>query len=109
MKATAIIPARYGSTRLPGKPLINIKGKPLIQYVYERVRTSSVQQVIVATDDERIAAVVRGFGGEAALTSPRHRSGTERVAEVGAGIDADIVGNVQRDGPPTQPEATHTA
>jgi 3-deoxy-manno-octulosonate cytidylyltransferase (CMP-KDO synthetase) len=109
MKAVAIIPARYASTRLPGKPLIVIKGKPLIQYVYERVKTSSVQQVIVATDDERIAAAVRGFGGEAALTSPRHRSGTERVAEVAACIDAEIVVNCQGDEPLIQPEAIDKA
>jgi 3-deoxy-manno-octulosonate cytidylyltransferase (CMP-KDO synthetase) len=91
VKTTAIIPARYSSTRLPGKPLIEIKGKPLIQYVYERVKGSSVQQVVVATDDERIAAAVHGFGGEAVLTSPHHRSGTERVAEVARRMESDIV------------------
>ena len=99
MKTIAIIPARYRSTRLPGKPLIEIKGKPLIQYVYERVKASSVEQVIVATDDDRIVAAVQGFGGEAVLTSPHHRSGTERVAEVAADIDVDIVVNVQGDEP----------
>jgi 3-deoxy-manno-octulosonate cytidylyltransferase (CMP-KDO synthetase) len=104
VKTTAIIPARYSSTRLPGKPLIDIKGKPLIQYVYERVKASSVQQVIVATDDERIAAAVKGFGGEAVLTSPHHRSGTERVAEVAAGVEAEIVVNAQGDEPLIQPE-----
>lgn len=104
MKTTAIIPARYSSTRLPGKPLIDIKGKPLIQYVYERVKASSVQQVIVATDDERIAAAVREFGGEVVLTSPHHRSGTERVAEVAAGVEADIVVNAQGDEPLIQPK-----
>jgi 3-deoxy-manno-octulosonate cytidylyltransferase (CMP-KDO synthetase) len=109
MKAVAIIPARYASTRLPGKPLLVIKGKPLIQYVYERVKASSVQQVIVATDDERIAAAVKGFGGEAVLTSPRHRSGTERVAEVAAGIDADIIVNCQGDEPLIPPEAIDKA
>jgi 3-deoxy-manno-octulosonate cytidylyltransferase (CMP-KDO synthetase) len=109
MKAAAIIPARYGSTRLPGKPLIEIKGKPLIQYVYERVQASSVGQVIVATDDERIVAAVKGFGGEAVLTSPHHRSGTERVAEVAARIGAEIVVNVQGDEPLIQPEAIDTA
>lgn len=109
MKTAAIIPARYGSTRLPGKPLIQIKGKPLIQYVYERVQSSSIQQVIVATDDERIVAAVRGFGGEAVLTSPLHRSGTERVAEVAAGIDAAIIVNVQGDEPLIQPEAIDSA
>jgi len=109
MKTTAIIPARYGSTRLPGKPLIEIKGKPLIQHVYERVQLSSVQQVIVATDDERIVSAVRKFGGEAMLTSPHHRSGTERVAEVAAGIDAAIVVNCQGDEPLIQPEAIDQA
>jgi len=104
MKAAAIIPARYGSTRLPGKPLIVIKGKPLIQYVYERVRLSSVQQVIVATDDERIVAAVQGFGGEAVLTSTGHRTGTERVAEVAAGIDATLIVNVQGDEPLINPK-----
>ena len=104
MKTTAIIPARYHSTRLPGKPLIEIKGKPLIQYVYERVKESSVQQVIVATDDERIVATVKGFGGEAVLTSAQHRSGTERVAEVAASMDTDIVVNVQGDEPLIQAE-----
>ena len=109
MKATAIIPARYSSSRLPGKPLIEIKGKPLIQYVYERVQSSSVQQVIVATDDERIVSAVRKFGGEAVLTSPLHRSGTERVAEVAAGIESAIVVNVQGDEPLIQPEAIDRA
>ena len=109
MKATAIIPARYDSTRLPGKPLIEIKGKPLIQYVYEQVRSSSVQQVIVATDDKRIVSAVTGFGGEAVLTSPHHRSGTARVAEVAAGIDAAIVVNCQGDEPLIQPEAIDKA
>ena len=104
MKTIAIIPARYRSTRLPGKPLIEIKGKPLIQYVYERVKASSVQQVIVATDDERIVAAVKGFGGKAVLTSPHHRSGTERVAEVTADMDVDIVVNVQGDEPLIQAE-----
>ena len=109
MKAVAIIPARYASNRLPGKPLLVIKGKPLIQYVYERVKTSSVEQVIVATDDERIAAAVKAFGGVAVLTSPRHRSGTERVAEVAAGIDADIIVNCQGDEPLIPPEAIDKA
>ncbi len=109
MKTTAIIPARYGSTRLPGKPLIEIKGKPLIQYVYERVKASSVQRTIVATDDERIVSAVREFGGEAVLTSPRHKSGTERVAEVAAAIEADIVMNAQGDEPLIKPEDIDSA
>jgi 3-deoxy-manno-octulosonate cytidylyltransferase (CMP-KDO synthetase) len=86
-----------------------IKGKPLIQYVYERVQSSSIQQVIVATDDERIVSAVRGFGGEAVLTSSRHRSGTERVAEVAAGIETDIVVNCQGDEPLIEPEAIDRA
>jgi 3-deoxy-manno-octulosonate cytidylyltransferase (CMP-KDO synthetase) len=109
VKTTAIIPARYSSTRLPGKPLIEINGKPLIQYVYERVRLSSVQRVIVATDDERIASAVREFGGEAVLTSPHHRSGTERVAEVATRMESDIVVNVQGDEPLIQPEDINRA
>ncbi|MBW2038481.1 MAG: NTP transferase domain-containing protein, partial [Deltaproteobacteria bacterium] len=104
MKITAIIPARYGSTRLPGKPLLEVKGKPLIQYVYERVKASSVQQVIVAIDDERILSKVREFGGEAVLTSPYHRSGTDRVAEVAADVESDVVVNVQGDEPLIKPE-----
>jgi len=84
--------------------LIEIKGKPLIQYVYERVKASSAQQIIVATDDERIVASVKGFGGEAVLTSPHHCSGTERVAEVAKHIESDIVVNVQGDEPLIQPE-----
>ena len=103
MNATAVIPARFGSTRLPGKPLMEVKGKPLIQYVYERVAASSVQHVIVATDDERIASAVRKFNGQAVLTSPHHRSGTERVAEAAASIATDIVVNVQGDEPLINP------
>jgi 3-deoxy-manno-octulosonate cytidylyltransferase (CMP-KDO synthetase) len=109
MKAVAIIPARYGSTRLPGKPLIEIKGKPLIQYVYEQVQRSSIREVIVATDDERIVAAVRGFGGEAVLTAPHHHSGTERVAEAATTVESDIVVNVQGDEPLIQPEAIDSA
>lgn len=109
MKITAIIPARYGSTRLPGKPLIEIKGKPLIQYVYERVKASSAQQVIVATDDERILSRVKEFGGEAVLTSPHHHSGTERVAEAAADVKSDIIVNVQGDEPLIRPEDINRA
>jgi 3-deoxy-manno-octulosonate cytidylyltransferase (CMP-KDO synthetase) len=99
VKTVAVIPARYGSSRLPGKPLIQVKAKPLIQHVYERVKASSVQHVVVATDDERIATAVREFGGEAVMTSPHHRSGTERVAEAAAHLESDIVVNVQGDEP----------
>jgi len=102
--AVAVIPARYASTRLPGKPLLNRTGKPLIQHVYERVQqVRSLQRVIVATDDRRIADVVRSFGGEAVMTRPDHPSGTDRVAEVAATLKADIVVNVQGDEPEIEP------
>lgn len=96
----AIVPARYESTRLPGKPLALIDGKPMIQHVYERTRdVALVDRVLVATDDARIAAVVRGFGGDVVLTRPDHPSGTDRIAEVAATLDAEIIVNVQGDLP----------
>lgn len=100
----AIIPARYAATRLPGKPLSDIHGKTMIERVYERARAATrVDRVLVATDDERIAATVRGFGGEAVLTSPAHATGTDRLAEVARGIEAEIVVNVQGDEPMLDP------
>jgi 3-deoxy-manno-octulosonate cytidylyltransferase (CMP-KDO synthetase) len=102
-----VIPARIGSTRLPGKPLLMLAGKAMIQWVYERARRSGAQQVIVATDDERIAQLVRELGGEACLTAATHASGTDRVAEVARRerwADADIVVNLQGD-EPLMPEA----
>jgi 3-deoxy-manno-octulosonate cytidylyltransferase (CMP-KDO synthetase) len=82
--ALGIIPARYGSSRLPGKPLVPIEGKPLVQHVWERARRARrLAGLVVATDDERIATVVAGFGGRAMMTSDRHASGTDRLAEVG--------------------------
>jgi len=100
LPVVAIIPARYGSTRLPGKPLSDIHGKPMIQRVYEGVRGARlVDTVLVATDDERIAEAVRSFGGEAAMTRADHASGTDRVAEVAAGLDAELILNVQGDEP----------
>lgn len=105
MAIVAIIPARFGSTRLPGKPLSEIHGKPMIQHVYERARRARRPgRVLVATDDERVAAAVRAFGGEAVLTSPRHASGTDRSAEVVAGLEAELVVNVQGDEPMLDPE-----
>jgi 3-deoxy-manno-octulosonate cytidylyltransferase (CMP-KDO synthetase) len=98
-----IIPARYASTRLPGKPLCDILGKPMIQHVYERARAACVDRVLVATDDERIASVVRAFGGEALMTASTHRSGTDRLAEAVQSLDADIVVNVQGDEPLIEP------
>jgi 3-deoxy-manno-octulosonate cytidylyltransferase (CMP-KDO synthetase) len=100
----AIIPARYAATRLPGKPLSEIHGKPMVEWVYERARAARrVDHVLVATDDARIVDVVRGFGGEAVLTSTRHATGTDRVAEAASGLEAEIVINVQGDEPLLDP------
>jgi 3-deoxy-manno-octulosonate cytidylyltransferase (CMP-KDO synthetase) len=101
----AVIPARYASTRFPGKPLAPIAGRPMIQHVVERVRQAqTVTRVVVATDDERIRAAVAEFGGEAVMTRSDHRSGTDRVAEVSAHIAADVYVNVQGDEPLIAPE-----
>jgi len=109
-KVVVVIPARYGSTRLPGKPLVLLAGKPMIQRVFEQAKLSKrVHQVIVATDDERIVKAVREFGGEAKMTRPDHRTGTERVAEVAAHVEGDIFVNVQGDEPLLDPEAVDTA
>jgi len=100
MSVLAVIPARYTSTRFPGKPLVLIAGKPMIQHVYERVScVSRIDSVLVATDDERIRAVVADFGGEAVLTSPDHQTGTDRIVEAIEGRDAEWVLNVQGDEP----------
>jgi len=103
LKRAIVIPARFGSTRLPGKPLIPIKGKPLIQYAYEIARRTRAERVLVATDDRRILEAVRSFGGEAVLTSPEHPSGTDRVAEVVKGMECDVVINLQCDEPLLDP------
>lgn len=106
----AVIPARYGSTRFPGKPLALIKGKPLIQWVYERTRLSRlVDGVIVATDDERIEKAVREFGGDVVMTSKDHPTGTDRIAEAARNIVCDIVVNVQGDEPLIHPEMIDSA
>lgn len=100
MKIIAIIPARYGSTRFEGKPLADILGKPMIQWVYEGVCQSKlVGDVIVATDDQRIFESVKKFGGKGVMTSPDHPTGTDRIAEVARKIRADIIVNVQGDEP----------
>lgn len=109
MSVVAVIPARYGSTRFPGKPLADATGWPLIRHVYERARRASrVDEVIVATDDERIAAAVRGFGGRAEMTPSDLASGTDRVAAVvralRAGDADDLVLNVQGDEPELEPD-----
>ena len=99
-RVAGIIPARYASTRLPGKPLAPIAGKPMIQRVFERSQgAEGLDIVCVATDDERIAEVVRGFGGQAIMTKPEHPSGTDRLAEAVQNLEADIVVNIQGDQP----------
>ncbi len=103
-KVVAIIPARHGSTRLPGKALLDIRGKTLIRRVCERVSLSArVNRTAVATDDERIADEVRTHGFEAVMTSPLHRSGTDRVAEAAESLGGDIIVNVQGDEPLIEP------
>jgi 3-deoxy-manno-octulosonate cytidylyltransferase (CMP-KDO synthetase) len=98
--AVAVIPARYASARFPGKPLADQTGRPLIQHVYERVaQAEAITRTLVATDDRRIADAVRSFGGEAVMTRADHPCGTDRVAEVAAGLEADVVVNVQGDEP----------
>jgi len=107
MKYTVVIPARFASTRLPGKPLRDIAGKTMIERVYQQARLSKASRVIVATDDQRIADAVEGFGGEVAMTSPDHVSGTDRLEEVArqCGLAEDeIVVNVQGDEPLIPPQ-----
>ena len=104
MRTAIVIPARYASTRLPGKPLLRDTGKYLIQHVYEQAaKAKSATAVVVATDDRRIAAAVAGFGGRAVMTRADHPSGTDRIAEAVAEIDADVVVNVQGDEPQFDP------
>jgi 3-deoxy-manno-octulosonate cytidylyltransferase (CMP-KDO synthetase) len=102
MNYRVVIPARFDSSRLPGKALLMLAGKPMLQWVHERARASAASEVIVATDDERIAIAARAFGAEVAMTARAHVSGTDRIAEVAAArgwADADIVVNVQGDEP----------
>nr|WP_320050625.1 3-deoxy-manno-octulosonate cytidylyltransferase [uncultured Desulfuromonas sp.] len=104
MKITAIIPARYASSRFPGKPLVDILGKTMIQRVYEQTsKAELVDDVIVATDDQRIADAVDMFGGRVCMTSDQHETGTDRLAEVAAQLDCDLVVNVQGDEPLIDP------
>jgi len=105
-----VIPARYDSKRLPGKALLDLGGKPIIQHVYERAINSSAATVVIATDDERIAEAAAGFGAKVCMTSPDHQSGTERLAEVVDQLgwdDEEIVVNVQGDEPLVAPENIH--
>jgi 3-deoxy-manno-octulosonate cytidylyltransferase (CMP-KDO synthetase) len=110
MKVLAVIPARYASTRLPAKPLADIHGKPMIQWVYERTSLAQgLTQVVVATDDQRIFDAVKKFGGEVLMTSPELQSGTDRVAAVADLLQADIYVNVQGDEPLIEPTVIEKA
>jgi 3-deoxy-manno-octulosonate cytidylyltransferase (CMP-KDO synthetase) len=105
-----VIPARYGATRLPGKPLVPLAGQPMIQRVYERAKLATrAARVIVATDDDRILKAVESFGGDARMTRRDHRTGTERVAEVAAHEKGDVFVNVQGDEPLLDPAAVDSA
>lgn len=103
-KGVVIIPARYRSTRFPGKPLVPIKGKPLIQHVWEKAQKArNIEKVIIATDTEEIFKKVKEFGGECVMTSPDIKSGTDRVAEVAEKTNYEIIINVQGDEPMIEP------
>jgi 3-deoxy-manno-octulosonate cytidylyltransferase (CMP-KDO synthetase) len=109
-QVAAVIPARFASTRFPGKPLVAIAGRPLIAHVVDRCREAKlIERIIVATDDDRIAAAAEEAGAEAALTSPDHPSGTDRVAEVAESLNSGIIVNVQGDEPTLAPEAIDAA
>lgn len=110
MKVSILIPARYQSSRFPGKPLATILDRPMIQWVYEQASKSTLaSEVVVATDDQRIADAVAAFGGRSVMTSPEHPSGTDRIAEAAAALDSDILVNVQGDEPLIDPVAIDAA
>jgi 3-deoxy-manno-octulosonate cytidylyltransferase (CMP-KDO synthetase) len=104
MRSAIIIPARYSSSRLPGKPLLRATGKYLVQHVYEQACRARADAVIVATDDERIQRAVQSFGGRVVMTRGDHPSGTDRCAEVAQNLDVDVVINLQGDEPLIEPE-----
>jgi 3-deoxy-manno-octulosonate cytidylyltransferase (CMP-KDO synthetase) len=109
-QVVVVIPSRYASSRLPGKPLVSLGGKPMVQRVYERAKQAqTVTRVVVATDDQRIVDAVKAIGGEARMTRSDHRTGTERIAEVAAHEPGDIFVNVQGDEPLIDPMAIDTA
>jgi 3-deoxy-manno-octulosonate cytidylyltransferase (CMP-KDO synthetase) len=106
----AVIPARYASTRFPGKALADIAGRPMIEHVYTRAQSArNVDAVIVATDDPRIADAVTNFGGAVRMTRSDHLTGTDRLAEVAAGLDCDLIVNVQGDEPLIEPHSIDAA
>lgn len=110
LRVVGIIPARMAATRLPGKPLVDICGKPMIQRVWEKARQARhLAEVYVATPDDVIARVVSSFGGRAIMTSDHHRTGTDRLAEAAAAMDADVVVNIQGDEPLIDPAAIEAA
>lgn len=107
MPFSVVIPARYAATRLPGKPLLDIAGKPMIQHTYERAQASDAESVTIATDDERIREAAEGFGATVCMTSADHRSGTDRIQEVASQLqltDDHILVNVQADEPLLPPQ-----
>ena len=104
MTTIGVIPSRYASTRLPGKSLVSLCGKPLVQWVYERAKQAKqLSSLVVATDDERIRAAVEKFGGQAVMTKPEHPSGTDRIAEAIRGMPGDVIINIQGDEPLIDP------
>jgi 3-deoxy-manno-octulosonate cytidylyltransferase (CMP-KDO synthetase) len=110
LNVVAVIPARYGALRFPGKPLASIAGKPMIQHVFERTcKAQGIHRTIIATDDERILQAVAAFGGDALMTRPDHRSGTERMAEVAMQVKGDVFVNVQGDEPLIDPGSIEAA
>ena len=110
MNVVAIIPARMGSTRFPGKPLALINGKPMIQHVYENASACTlIERVVVAADDTAVQQAVQAFGGEVCMTSRDHQTGTDRVAEVARTLNAGIIVNIQGDEPLLPPDAIEKA
>jgi 3-deoxy-manno-octulosonate cytidylyltransferase (CMP-KDO synthetase) len=109
-QVVVVIPSRFASRRLPGKPLVTLAGKPMVQHVYERAKLAqTIHRVLVATDDQRIFDAVQAFGGEAKMTRSDHRTGTERIAEVAAHEPGDVFVNVQGDEPLIDPVSIDTA
>jgi len=109
LKIIALIPARYASTRFPGKPLADLMGKPMLQHTYERAgQARGLTDILVATDDDRIAEAVRNFGGRVVMTSADHLSGTDRIAEAVESLDGDIIVNIQGDEPLITSKAVET-